>query len=668
MTWELASFLVIGIVLVAGFAWYERSKPPAQVVALVAALAALAIVGRVAFAAFPNVKPTTDIVIFAGYALGGAPGFAVGALAGLVSNFWFGQGPWTPWQMVGWGLCGVLGAALSLGGRNVSRLTLAAACGAAGILYGALLNFSLMATYGGELSWERYWLLIGRAIPFDVAHAVGNVVLALVAGPAMVRMLVRFRQRFEWDRREAPAPPESGGMDPRLRAGGIAALVLVTLLLGALAPPRAAADSGVPAGVAWMRGEQNPDGGWGPSPGDDSDATMTCWAMLGLAAAGHNPLDVRTGGRSPVDYLRGEVDERKSPGDLARTILALQASGVDPRDFGGHDLVAELLGKRRGNGSYEGWPGSTAFAVIALRAAGADGGLDRSLAWLREVQNDDGGWGDVPGSASTADGTGAAMQALSPSSKAVRRGLAYLRESQRPGGGFPLGAGGVVNTQSSAWAIQGILAAGGNPGAYRRGGKSALDYVASRQVGDGHYRYSKSSDQTPIWVTSYALVVASDKYYPLSAPPREARAAARTGATGATGGAAVAPAPAAAAPVTPPAASESSAESGRAGGATSGGIGTAPEPRTASPGQAPEQATPVPPVETGPPGGLQPEDLEATGAEPSATAAAADSEAESEDSDSSPVGAIVVGLLAGGLLFGAAFLGRRGWMRWRYGL
>ena len=275
MSWELASFLVIGAVLVAGFAWYERSRPPAQVVALVAALAALAIVGRVAFAAFPNVKPTTDIVIFAGYALGGAPGFAVGALAALVSNFWFGQGPWTPWQMVGWGLCGVLGAALALGGRNVSRLTLAAACGAAGILYGALLNFSLMATYGGELSWERYWLLIGRAIPFDFAHAIGNVVLALVAGPAMVRMLVRFRQRFEWDRREVPSEPASSEADrlnPRLRAGGFAALLAATLLLGALAPPPAeaaaahssataaeaassesAAASGVPAGVDSFR-------------------------------------------------------------------------------------------------------------------------------------------------------------------------------------------------------------------------------------------------------------------------------------------------------------------------------------------------------------------------------------------------------------------------------
>ena len=74
MSWQVVSFLIVGAVLIAGFAWYERSRPPAQVVALVAALAALATVGRIAFAAFPNVKPTTDIVIFAGYALGAAPG------------------------------------------------------------------------------------------------------------------------------------------------------------------------------------------------------------------------------------------------------------------------------------------------------------------------------------------------------------------------------------------------------------------------------------------------------------------------------------------------------------------------------------------------------------------------------------------------------------------
>ena len=116
MSWQLTSFVILAVVLLGGFAWYERSRPPSQVVALVAALAALAIAGRIAFAAFPNVKPTTDIVVFAGYALGPAPGFAVGALAGLVSNFWFGQGPWTPWQMAGWGMCGVMGAGAGAGG------------------------------------------------------------------------------------------------------------------------------------------------------------------------------------------------------------------------------------------------------------------------------------------------------------------------------------------------------------------------------------------------------------------------------------------------------------------------------------------------------------------------------------------------------------------------
>ena len=662
MSWELASFLVIGAVLVAGFGWYERSRPPAQVVALVAALAALAIAGRVAFAAFPNVKPTTDVVIFAGYALGGAPGFAVGALTALVSNFWFGQGPWTPWQMVGWGLCGVLGAALALGGRNVSRLTLAAACGFAGVAYGALLNFSLMATYGGDLSWQRFLVLEGRAIPFDAAHAIGNVVLALVAGPAMVRMLVRFRERFEWSRRPAtaPTPPSPGRLGPGLRGGSIAALALLAFLLGGLTAPRAEAATGVDGAVAWMRSAQNADGGWGDAPDEDSSPTTTAWAMLGMAAAGHNPLDVRAGGKTPADFLRRTIDQQKSPGSIARTILAIESAGLDPHDFGGRNLVADLLAKRRDNGSYEGWPGSTAFAVIALRAAGADGSLDGTLDWLRKVENDDGGWGDVPGSASTADGTGAVIQALSPGSKASHRGLAYLRESQRPGGGFPLGAGGPVNSQSSAWAIEGILAAGGDPSSYRRGGKSSLDYLAARQAGDGHYAYSKSSNQTPTWVTAYALVAMSEAHYPVSPPPQEPNPTSIPTPTSPSGTGAATLAPLEAVP--PPA---SDPTGGVSPGAAGSGAAGAPPERFATPGQV----SPAAPAETSPPGGRVREGSGSAEVAPPVSTPSTESEPETEDdSNSSPAGAIVAGLLAGALLFGLALLVRRGWMRWRYGL
>src|SRR4051812_49565375 len=115
MTWQLGSALVLLAGLAGGFGWYERSRPPARVLALVAALAALAAIGRVAFAAFPNVKPTSDIVLFSGYTLGGPAGVAVGALAALVSNVFLGPGPWAPWQMGSWGVVGLRGAALRRG-------------------------------------------------------------------------------------------------------------------------------------------------------------------------------------------------------------------------------------------------------------------------------------------------------------------------------------------------------------------------------------------------------------------------------------------------------------------------------------------------------------------------------------------------------------------------
>ena len=151
VSWVLASFLLLGAALAVGFGWYERTHPSARVLALVATLAALAALGRVAFAPLPNVKPTTDIVLLTGYVLGGAPGFAVGAIAALASNLFFGQGPWTPWQMAGWGCAGLLGAGMArVFGRELGRWSLAAACGAAGLVFGALMNLSHWVTYSGD--------------------------------------------------------------------------------------------------------------------------------------------------------------------------------------------------------------------------------------------------------------------------------------------------------------------------------------------------------------------------------------------------------------------------------------------------------------------------------------------------------------------------------------
>jgi len=99
VSWPLAAFLLVAAVLAVGWIVYERARPSARMVAVVATLSALAALGRDAFVAVPDVKPITAITLVTGYALGPLPGFTVGALGMLASNVLLGQGPYTPWQM-----------------------------------------------------------------------------------------------------------------------------------------------------------------------------------------------------------------------------------------------------------------------------------------------------------------------------------------------------------------------------------------------------------------------------------------------------------------------------------------------------------------------------------------------------------------------------------------
>jgi energy-coupling factor transport system substrate-specific component len=209
MTWQLTTFTLLALVLALGFGWYERTHPSSKVLALVATLAALAALGRVAFAPLPNVKPTTDIVLLSGYVLGGAPGFAVGAVGALTSNLVFGQGPWTPWQMVAWGLIGVIGAGWArVTGRRLPRVPTALLCATVAFLYGALTNLSTLTAAGRTPTTAQWAATEVAGLPFDVAHAVGNVAFFLAFGPAFVRVLQRYRARLEvrWTAAE-PATP-----------------------------------------------------------------------------------------------------------------------------------------------------------------------------------------------------------------------------------------------------------------------------------------------------------------------------------------------------------------------------------------------------------------------------------------------------------------------------
>ena len=163
----LATLLAAFALVAGGFAWLEQGGDTARDLTLVATLGGIAAAGRILFAPIPSVQPVTVIVAAAGVALGPRRGFAVGALAAIASNMFLGQGAHTPWQMLAWGGCGAL----------------------AGVFGLALRHRWPFAFY--PHTWAALVTVLAAGVAFNIAHALGNLVLALVAGPELRRVLDR---------------------------------------------------------------------------------------------------------------------------------------------------------------------------------------------------------------------------------------------------------------------------------------------------------------------------------------------------------------------------------------------------------------------------------------------------------------------------------------------
>ena len=135
----------------------------------------------------------TVIAVAAGAALGARAGFATGALAALVSNLFLGQGPWTPWQMLGWGFCGLAGAALRSLIRH--RAAFAAVCFVLGFAFSSLMDLWLWMSFYPH-TWEALTVVYSSGVWFSGAHAIGNIAIALAVGPELRRLLERYGRRL----------------------------------------------------------------------------------------------------------------------------------------------------------------------------------------------------------------------------------------------------------------------------------------------------------------------------------------------------------------------------------------------------------------------------------------------------------------------------------------
>ncbi|MDO4540584.1 MAG: ATP-binding cassette domain-containing protein [Syntrophomonadaceae bacterium] len=190
-SYYFTSLLLITEILLLGFLALERRRPRAREVVLIAVLCALTVATRAAFFMVPQFKPALAIVILSGVCFGPRTGLLTGALSMFVSGFFFGQGPWTPWQMLAFGLIGALAGGLFQPGRIPQQKAALCLFGAftALIVYGGIMNPAAVLIMQPFPTIEMFiasWL---AGVPFDLLHAASTALfLLLLANPLLAKM------------------------------------------------------------------------------------------------------------------------------------------------------------------------------------------------------------------------------------------------------------------------------------------------------------------------------------------------------------------------------------------------------------------------------------------------------------------------------------------------
>ncbi|MDR2295891.1 MAG: ATP-binding cassette domain-containing protein [Clostridiales Family XIII bacterium] len=177
---------------------FESRRPQARELVIIAVLCAIAVAGRTAFFMLPQFKPVLALVIVAGVAFGGEAGFLVGALTGFVSNMFFGQGPWTPWQMFAFGIIGFLAGVLFRKGllrRDRGALCVFGALSAFAV-YGLIMDTSMVLMYQIRPVKEMFFAAYLQGLPFNLVHATATAFFLFVISRAMLEKLDRIKVKY----------------------------------------------------------------------------------------------------------------------------------------------------------------------------------------------------------------------------------------------------------------------------------------------------------------------------------------------------------------------------------------------------------------------------------------------------------------------------------------
>ena len=205
LSWKFAdrkyymiSLLIIIYTMIPFFMIFEGRKPQARELVIIAVLCVIAVISRTAFIWIPHFKPMTGIIIISGVALGAEAGFLIGAISGFISNFIFGQGPWTPWQMFAFGIAGFLAGIFYH--KNIlkkDKLYLSIFGGLIVlIIVGPILDTSTLFTMASEVNKGSIGLVYLSGLPVNLVHAFATALTLLFLSEPMFEKLERIKEKY----------------------------------------------------------------------------------------------------------------------------------------------------------------------------------------------------------------------------------------------------------------------------------------------------------------------------------------------------------------------------------------------------------------------------------------------------------------------------------------
>ncbi|MEG0255427.1 ECF transporter S component [Vagococcus sp.] len=194
--YNIISILIAIIACIPGFYKYEKQDSNMLLIVIIAVLSAISIIGRVAFGLVPFFKPVSAVVILSGLYLGKEEGFLIGALSAIGSNIFFGQGPWTPFQMFTWGMIGFISGIPYISKKcRESKFALSLLGAFSGIIFTLIMDLWSTLNFQ-DVSLERYGVLLVKAIPVTLIYIVSNIIFLLLLKEPIGNMLERIDQKY----------------------------------------------------------------------------------------------------------------------------------------------------------------------------------------------------------------------------------------------------------------------------------------------------------------------------------------------------------------------------------------------------------------------------------------------------------------------------------------